>query len=552
MAVAQSALKSLLSMVGYAVGANLGAGTTLNLNAAYTYGSAGNCYAMRYIPHDGGTIDAVYFSVNAKTGSAGTITVEIRNYNDATPTKPGSTVLATVTVTPAATYPGWQVATLGSPLSITGGTPYWICVTPSGTADASNFYAINTGGGPYGINYNGRKDAHYTSANGFSTTTSNVGNNMPNIIIEASYTGVGKTYHGNPYTSSATYLQANNTRARGVLFSPPAYMWLQELTTGWLSCAGTVKVFEGTAPDPTSATPLGTAILFSANTAQAAGTIRFPTPILLVPGKTYRIVYIPATNDQEPAQAGIGAKNSATTAINACRYFGGDTYYYTYWNGTAWVDNQDVLCPWTMLLAGIESNASGSGPIGENMALFKNVAGQKLAVNCFHIASGAPLPDASAGTLTAAVSKDAGTLTALTDTSATAMGNNSGTFFFDLTQAETNGDMLRFNTVCSDANYRCTPVTAFTASALPSVVLDPTGLDAIAVTMPAAGTNPAAMNFRQLFMAAFAKMLGKVVKTPVDANSGKFTQYDFSDVAQGSQTYTRASGTDTLNKLGSV
>lgn len=77
--------------------------------------------------------------------------------------------------------------------------------------------------------------------------------------------------------------------------------------------------------------------------------------------------------------------------------------------------------------------------------MFKNVASQKIALYVFDSATGLP-KTGDAGNLTFYVAKDHGTVTALTDTSATERDatNAKGWYVCDLSQAETNGDQLLF------------------------------------------------------------------------------------------------------------
>lgn len=77
--------------------------------------------------------------------------------------------------------------------------------------------------------------------------------------------------------------------------------------------------------------------------------------------------------------------------------------------------------------------------------MFKNVASQKIAVLAWDSAAGRP-KTGDAANLTLYVAKDHGTVTALTDTSATQMDatNAPGWYLFDVSQAESNADTLLF------------------------------------------------------------------------------------------------------------
>lgn len=91
--------------------------------------------------------------------------------------------------------------------------------------------------------------------------------------------------------------------------------------------------------------------------------------------------------------------------------------------------------------------------------MFKNVTGQKIRVFAFDTSTGAP-KTGDAANLTLYVAKDRGATTALTDTTATEISstNAPGEYEFDLTQAETNADVLDFTGKSSTANIAIVPV----------------------------------------------------------------------------------------------
>lgn len=85
--------------------------------------------------------------------------------------------------------------------------------------------------------------------------------------------------------------------------------------------------------------------------------------------------------------------------------------------------------------------------------MFKNVASQKLVVFAFDSTTNTP-KTGDAANITAYVSKDFGAATVLGDTTATEIDstNAKGYYLFDLTQAETNADVLTFTAKSSTAN----------------------------------------------------------------------------------------------------
>ena len=100
--------------------------------------------------------------------------------------------------------------------------------------------------------------------------------------------------------------------------------------------------------------------------------------------------------------------------------------------------------------------------------MFKNVAGQKVAVYAWDAAAGAP-KTGDANNITAQISKDFGTSAATDDTNPTELDatNHPGTYYFNLTQSETNADYLVITPKSTTANVvfrplHITPVTAVT------------------------------------------------------------------------------------------
>jgi len=98
--------------------------------------------------------------------------------------------------------------------------------------------------------------------------------------------------------------------------------------------------------------------------------------------------------------------------------------------------------------------------------LYKNVASQKIAVFCYNKVTGNPATG-RASTITATVSKDGGSATASNDVNPTEI--SAGMYIFDLTQTETNADLIVFCSADSDPNYQLDPVVITTGSSVPDV-----------------------------------------------------------------------------------
>lgn len=85
--------------------------------------------------------------------------------------------------------------------------------------------------------------------------------------------------------------------------------------------------------------------------------------------------------------------------------------------------------------------------------MFKNTASQKAILFAFDATTNTP-KTGDAANITAYISKDYGSVTAITDTSATEMDatNAKGYYLVDLTQAETNADEILISAKSSTSN----------------------------------------------------------------------------------------------------
>ncbi len=95
--------------------------------------------------------------------------------------------------------------------------------------------------------------------------------------------------------------------------------------------------------------------------------------------------------------------------------------------------------------------------------MYKNVSGQKVAVYAYDKTTGAP-KTGDAANITAYIAIDGGTPAATNDTNPTELDatNMKGWYLFDLTQAETNGNLILISPVSGTANILIDPVDVFT------------------------------------------------------------------------------------------
>lgn len=127
--------------------------------------------------------------------------------------------------------------------------------------------------------------------------------------------------------------------------------------------------------------------------------------------------------------------------------------------------------------------------------MFKNVASQKVRFYAFIPSTGLP-KTGDAANLTAYVSKDWAALAALTDTSATEVDatNAKGVYTFDVTQSETNADVLDFTCKSSTADVAIVPIVNLQTvpNRFGTMVIDSAGLvDANTVKVGPTGSGTA-------------------------------------------------------------
>ncbi|NIT56382.1 MAG: hypothetical protein GWN00_09165, partial [Aliifodinibius sp.] len=94
---------------------------------------------------------------------------------------------------------------------------------------------------------------------------------------------------------------------------------------------------------------------------------------------------------------------------------------------------------------------------------YKNVASQKIAVFAWDSANSVP-KTGDASNITAQISIDGGTCAATNDTNPTELDATDapGIYLFDLTQAETNGDLIILSAKSSTSDIDIRPVSAYT------------------------------------------------------------------------------------------
>lgn len=147
--------------------------------------------------------------------------------------------------------------------------------------------------------------------------------------------------------------------------------------------------------------------------------------------------------------------------------------------------------------------------------MLKNTSSQKLCVYAFDSTANTP-KTGDAANITAYVNKDYAGLNVLGDTTATEVDatNAKGFYIFDLTQAETNADILEFSAKSATANIvvLATPPVVFTRPPrFTTLVIDASGLadaNAVKVGPSGSGTAQTAKDLSTLLTSALTESYG--------------------------------------------
>lgn len=183
------------------------------------------------------------------------------------------------------------------------------------------------------------------------------------------------------------------------------------------------------------------------------------------------------------------------------------------------------------------------------MALYKNTASQKIAVYAYDATTAAgtdPSKTGDAANITARISKDGAASAATNDVNPTELDstNHKGIYLFDLTQAETNADMVIITAKSSTANIIIDPIMIYTLDALTSADINSEVVDAIATD---ARSEPTSVPVANASMAEKIDFLFLLARNKIAENSALEKQTVYQD--DGSTVFAEAtvitSGTTT-------
>ena len=273
----------------------------LALNSAYSFGVGGDGVGCLFVAPTTSDLVAVYFFANGKTGSPGSLTIELRNA--VSTAQPGSTLHASMTVAAPSAANQWVGVTFGTPYGCQRNALYVICVgAPSGSGadyaaicyrsavyyDRSSYFALRAS-----TTVNG-----FVSANGQATT-------MP-ILLEFA----DGTLLGCPYTTLASW--PSTSRERGIYITGlDEDTCLTAIMRAYSTAVDGLKVYDGSAAP--GATPLAT---FSCNPTMNYGWLdyRFRRK------REYRVVFTFSGTSTVPGYFEI---EDSTDDLEACGFGAG-------------------------------------------------------------------------------------------------------------------------------------------------------------------------------------------------------------------------------------
>jgi len=299
------------------------AAANLSLNAAYTFGSAGNVLVVRFTAPAAVTLTDLYAYCFTTIGTIGNVQAkaELRTISGTTI---DSTLIATSGAGTVAGTPRWMCMTFSSPPTLTAGQSYALVIYNSAASPTVDAPGIQYQGGPVG-------DANnfiiYSSVNGGSTLT--VRGASPMVVKLGDGSVLGNAFN----TASVSY--TSNTRERGIyLPAPDVSMVLDAVTIVSNASVNGLKIYKGsTAPGSSPGT--GELLVSMTPGAGCFNGLNFT----LAAGQDYRIVFTFSGNSNAPTYS-IATDLNRFADLALAMPWGYDTID----NGSGgWTNNTDRL-----------------------------------------------------------------------------------------------------------------------------------------------------------------------------------------------------------------
>lgn len=307
------------------------------LDSAFTFNSAGDALAIRFVAPKTETLTDIYVFMDGINGTPATMTVQLRNYSSNT--LPGGTLHASTTASFPASGSKWVKATFGTPYTLQAGTVYFLVIADA--AGSAGTYASPCYRGAMNSN-----DRLYYLAEGVSTTNGffSAGTALACVPPFMLKFGDG-TYYGMPFTDNVNY--TSNTRERGFLITPGCDLWLNGVVFTQASQISGFKVYD--ADEAPGGTALAT-MTFGAGSGASGAALW--TPQLLPRGYPRRCVFTFGSNSTAPVYFVIEDFASFPELANVV--FGDGAIQGTIDNGAGgWTDTPDQLPRASLLLSDV-------------------------------------------------------------------------------------------------------------------------------------------------------------------------------------------------------
>jgi hypothetical protein len=343
--------------------------STLALDSAYTYNTAGDAIGLRVMgwPIASDALAFVYFFITGFTGTAANvddINLEVRNGISATSSvRPGTTSNATGSVNPASTT-GWTRVT-PTAFTPTQGTEVWFVIADAdgGAIDFATVLAGITESAAAAINYRSadrllRQGA--THATGFSTAMT-VLTGTSGIIVELASGAVLGLSYTDDLASTSNTLRRGLRMSDGVTEEFKLLGVTFETSTAWTTLTGVEVYAAATAPGGTTLASTTTASMASTSAVNAGTGYVFTTPYVVPKATDIRLVFTYGLAATTPRKMNIGTANGFSTPLRKARVGGSGWFWTEDNNAGGWTDDQDAQPHMGFLVEDQVAVASGGG-----------------------------------------------------------------------------------------------------------------------------------------------------------------------------------------------
>ena len=336
--------------------------TTLALDSAYTYGSAGDALmAMAFTAPETANLTDIWLYVVSYTGTwgntDGVINWQIREGLNGTRI-PGTTLTASGTFALDGATTGWH-RIIGLTAALTAGKLYCL-VLADGDGAAANYVTIQVRWGTMVNTFTPVARETGTTANGFSTGYSAIGSAFAGAIKIGTRTIAGQIFNTISTVTSGTY-------ERGCRFRPEEDC----VFIGWVVTTDNTILIDGHGlklyADATAPGGSTLAILNPGATLRSGGTTPIPVAAILPTSSFvdldadtwYRAVFDPATAITTPRKSTYPGSPDATL-LAAAMPMGGECYW-TIEDTGAWADDPTAMSHFGPILVPRTASATGGG-----------------------------------------------------------------------------------------------------------------------------------------------------------------------------------------------